>query len=374
MKLPTSVSSGRALTIAFLLSAVRTVHAGDLLESINTEVSSIFDKSKDAVVKIHATRQPLITGLPLVPAHRVGSGFFIDGEGRLLTAAAVVEDADKCWIDWRGQRVPAQIVARDLITNLAMLKVDPSAIVGAEPNTPFLALGNSDDLRAGSMVIAIGYPYDLACAPSVGFVGGIDIQRGTRLFVTSHIRTGCKLSPGQGGGPVLNTRGEVVGIAVAALPNGQSYALPINAAKKVVADFQQCGEARHGWVGLNVSQRRPAGTEPGLVETRVYVQQVFSNTPAALAGFQDDDLLLTISTNEVHHLADVLNTMFYYRAGDCVTFTVLRNGEKREVELVVGARPVEETTTTVLVPLPSFAPVRTPARPLPTVVPAVDEK
>ena len=172
---------------------------------------------------------------------------------------------------------------------------------------------------------------------------------------------------------MLNTRGEVVGIAVAALPNEQSYALPINAAKKVIADFQHYGEARHGWVGLNVKQRQPEGEQPGLDELQVYVQQVFSNTPAALAGFQDGDRLVSISTNQIHRLADVLNTMFYYHEGDCVTITVVRNGEKKDVSLVVGARPPEETTTTtVLVPLPSFAPVRQPS--FPGVVPVAGEK
>ncbi len=363
MRLPTSISRRSALTIFCVLVAVHSVRAGSLLETIDREVSSLYDQSQDAIVKIHATRQVSPIGIPLQPGHRIGTGFFIDDAGRLLTVAAVVTEADRCWIEWRGKSIDAEVLGLDPATNLALLKIDPALAVEAGEKLPHLTLGDSDKVRVGSMVIAIGFPFDLPSAPSVGFVSGIDIQTGSRVFVTSHIRAGCKLSPGQGGGPLLNASGEVVGIAVAAHAGDQAYALPVNAAKKLVADFLGYGQACYGWVGLNVGQRRRVWPEGTMEDTQVFVQQVFSNTPASVAGFRNEDLLVAIKTNNVRRLADVLNTMFYYHVGDHVEFTILRDGAQTNITLIVGQRPADEneTSATAAVPLPINRPAALPS-------------
>lgn len=373
MKSPTSISSRRAfLWVALLsLTAHTCLRAEGLLDSINAEVSALYEKSKDAIVKVHAQRQLQLANVPFMPTHRVGTGFFISNDGLLLTAATVAEGTDTCWIEWRGERVPAKILGRDQRTNLAVLKVDPVNCVGQGREMPFLPQGNSDDLRVGSMVIAIGFPYELPSAPVVGFVSGFDIKRGSHLFVTSHIRAGCKLSPGQGGGPLLNTRGEVVGIAVAARPDDQCYALPINAAKKVSADILESGQARYGWVGLGVGERRNTDNATGLQNFQVIVQQVFSNTPAAEAGFQDKDVLIKIYTNDVRQIADLLNAIFYCHSGDRVTFTVSRNGQEQQVPLVVGTQPPEEAAGPQM--LPPFPPDKFKGQ-FPTVIPAAETR
>jgi serine protease Do len=358
--------------LAGLLSvaAVANLQAAGLLESINSEVSSIYEKSKDAIVKVHAERQPEF-GIPsLSLTHRVGTGFFIAGDGLLLTADTVVAEADTCWIEWRGRHVPAKIVGRDPRTNLALLKVDPEKAVGAGCQLPFLRQGNSDELRAGSMVIAIGFPFGLPSEPAVGFVSALDIKCGSRVFVTTHIRAGCKLSPGQGGGPLLNVQGEVVGIVVAAHMSDQCYALPINAVKKVCADLLQYGEARHAWVGLGIAERQMTSPEGGLEQSQVCVQQVFSNTPAARAGFQDRDVLVRIYTNDIRQLADVLNTMFYYRNGDSLTVTVLREGREQQISLEAGAPPATEIVSTRVMP----PPLPRSQGQLPTIVPAAGQR
>jgi serine protease Do len=152
---------------------------------------------------------------------------------------------------------------------------------------------------------------------------------------------------------VLNTRGEVVGIAVAAHLEDQCYALPINAAKKVCRDILDYGAARHPWVGLSVVERQVnilANDGARSAEWQVYVQEVYSNTPAADAGFRNKDLLVRICTNDLRRAADVLNLMFRHRCGDHVAFTVLRDGKMRELDLVVGTRPREQEMA-VLPPL-----------------------
>ena len=344
MRLPVSTSKPRHVASILILafSAVERASAASLLESMDEEVSALYEKSKGAIVKVHALREPMFGGLRFGPSQRVGSGFFIDEDGHLLTTATVVTEADSCWIDWRGQRVPAKIIGRDPQTNAALLKVDPATCDREHRQTPRLSIGNPSELRVGSMVIAIGYPYELPSVPTVGFVNGFDIKCGSHAFIIGHIRAGLRLSPGQGGGPVFNARGEVVGMAVAAHPlDNQCYILPIDAALKVTDDILTYGEPQHALVGLGVADREVAPTATSS-QLQVYIQQVFSNTPAADAGFRDQDILVRICTNEIRSAADVLNTMFFYRWGESAVFSVLRDGRTQELSMVVGERPLQD--------------------------------
>jgi serine protease Do len=363
-----SISKRRVTVWTVLLVAATTrILSAGLLETIDQEVSSIYEKSRDSVVKIHAQRQLQIGSLLLPPLYRIGTGFFIDKDGHILTAATVVEDADTCWIDWRGQRINVRILGRDPQTNLALLKIEPEP--GTE--TPFLLPGNSDELRVGSMVISIGFPYDRPSMPVMGSVGGLDIQCNGHVFPTSHIRAVCRLSPGQGGGPLLNVHGEVVGLAVCAHQDDQCYALPIKAARKVSSDILELGQPQYAWVGLGVSERPLVINPTQFSQWQVYIQQIYSNSPAASAGFHDGDILVSITSNEVHRSADVLNTMFYHRVGDQVEFTVLRNGQEEKLRVVVGARPAQEAFG--FPPPPQIAPPRLQGQG-PTMVPALHER
>jgi S1-C subfamily serine protease len=368
MTFRTSISSSHVAVWAFLLvvGASTVALAASLLETIDQEVTSIYDQSRDAVVKIHAERQLQIDILPMVPAHRIGTGFFIDKDGHILTAATVVGDADMCWIEWRGQKINARIIGRDPQTNLALLKIEPET----GTTTPFLPQGDSDQLRVGSMVIAIGFPYDRPSVPVMGFVGGVEIQRGGHVFATSHIRAACRLSPGQGGGPLLNVHGEVVGMAVAAHMDDECCALPINAARKISADILEFGQAQHPWVGLGVSERQLAINPTQSNQWQVFIQQIYSNTPASSVGFRDGDIFVSISSNEVHRLADILNTMFYHRVGDKVEFTMLRNGGQEKFLLVVVARPAQEPFGST--PVPQIGPSQ--QNQWPTMVPASQDQ
>ena len=341
----------------------RAVHAASTLETIDAEVAGLYQRSQDAVIRIHAEGTTNSAPAPFGPAHRVSSGFFIDAAGRFVTANTLVEDAANIWTDWHGHRLTARLLGRDPRTNLALLQLD------AGQPTPFLPLGNSDDLRAGSMVVAIGFPYELPSAPVVGFVAGLDISCGRRVFPVNHIRAGCRLSPGQGGGPLLNAHGEVVGLVVAAHGDDQCYGLPVNAVKKICADIIAHGTPQYPWVGLDVSEHQFTNTLAGPPQWQVFVREILSNTPAASAGFQERDIVLSIATNEIHRSADVLNTMFYRHSGETVSIAVLRAGNTQEVRIIIGQRPPESE------PAPRAIPVLlVPAYPMPSVIPTADRR
>ncbi len=354
------------------LSGAVTIKAGTMLDTINQEVASIYEKSHDAIVRVHAQCSLQPGEFPFESNHRIGTGFFIDSDGRLLTAATIAEHSDRCWINWRGQRLAARILGRDPYTNLALLQADLAQSAEANRRTPALPLGNSDELQIGSMVIAIGFPYDLPSAPVVGFVSGFDVKCGGHAFALPYIRASCRLSPGQGGGPLLNAHGEVVGLVVATHQGDQCYALPIRGAQKVMADITRYGEPRHGWVGLGVAEHQVEPTETISNQWRVFIQEVFSNTPAAEAGFREGDVLVRIHTNDVRRLGDVLNSIFYYRCGETTTVTVMRNGQPRsdrgqssQVSIVIGQRPTQATVRSA----GRFAP-SAPSNQTPVAIPA----
>lgn len=344
---PTRISNRLVWSLVALpFVAGATLAIGGLLESIDNEVASLYEKSKDALIRVHAQRVVSAGQFPAAPAHRIGTGFFIDSAGHALTTVSVLEGMTECWVEWRGRKLGAKILGQDAATNLALLQVDSPWSAKTTPAFPFLRAGDSAALRIGSMVIALGFPYNLPSAPSVGFVSGLDIQQGARLFVTDHIRAGCRLGPGQGGGPLLNTKGEVVGITVATHGDDQCYALPMNAAQRVSADLLEYGKTRYGWIGMSVGERRVEQPDTGLVETEVIIQQIYSNAPAATAGFLAQDVLTKIQTNRVQHVGDVLNSIFYCRSGDKVTFTVLRDGQQHRLSLVAGDPPPPQQAQT----------------------------
>ena len=326
MRSPVSISNRHALTAAavFVFLPLTGSRASSVLDTMNAEVSALCDKSKDAVVRVHAEFRPVFGSRPLA-----ATGFFIDNAGRFVTSASLVEGAMTCWVEWQGQRFNARLLGTDPLTKLALLQID------ADRPTPSLAIGNADELRIGSLVVAMGFPNNLPSAPSVGFVTGMDIQCGAHVFPVTHIRAGCRLREGQLGGPMLNARGEVVGLVIAAFGDDQCYAVPMGAVRKICADLAESGQPQYGYVGLSVTERQCEDDT-----WHVVVQDVTSNSPAATAGFQDRDILLRICTNEIRRSADVLNTMFYHQCGATISMTFLRDGQTQEVDFVIGHRPV----------------------------------
>jgi S1-C subfamily serine protease len=338
MKSPAFISKGLAVVLALTITGGDS-RATSLLQTMNEEVSALYEKARTAVVRVHAELPAALTQAALGPRHRIGSGFLVDAEGRLVTAATLVEGAETFQVEWQDRRVEAILLGRDRATNLALLEVDPDECLGPGQTLPHLSFGNSDEQRVGSMVVAIGYPYDQPSAPVVGFVTGLDIQCGGRVFPVTHIRAGLRLRPGQGGGPLLNPRGEVVGLVVASHREDQCYALPARAIQKVIRDILDRGEPQHGWVGLSVGEQPVTNQSGAVAGWRVTVQSVLSNTPAAAAGFQAQDVVVKIGTNPIHRAADVLNTMFYRRCGETLSLTLLRDGRTQEVHVAVGKRP-----------------------------------
>src|SRR3954470_13169126 len=287
--------------------------------SISREVKEVFDKAGKAVVKIRGTDQH---------GDLSGTGFFIDPAGMIYTAFSVGGDTESLTVEFDGKTYPARLMMADLRSGIAILKADIA--------TPALPIGKSDAMEVATPVMAIGYPLDLPSTPSFGMVAGFDRKFLDRYFSTTHVRVNLPTQRGEAGAPLLNFKGEVVGILVAQIENGSAcYALPIDAAEKIRNDFIRFGEARHGWVGTTVAQ-----AEKPVDGSTAEVTEILKDTPAYGSGIKPGDILLQIGKTKVRQPEDIIDASFFITAGDTVPIVVVRGNEKLTFDVKADCHPL----------------------------------
>src|SRR3954465_13160137 len=322
LALVTCVTPARANIFGFLAAATTPPPAPEAsvpsTSSISREVKEIFEKSGKAVVKIRGTDEH---------GDLSGTGFFIDPAGTIYTAYSVGGDTDNLTIEFEGKTYPARVMMADLRSGIALLKADIA--------TPALPIGKSETMEVATPVMAIGYPLDLPSTPSFGMVAGFDRKFLDRYFSTTHVRVNLPTQRGEAGSPLLNFKGEVVGILVAQIENGSAcYALPIDAAEKIRNDFIRFGEARHGWVGTSVAQ-----AEKPVEGSTAEVTEIMKDTPAFGSGIKPGDILLQIGKTRVRQPEDIIDASFFITAGDTVPVTVLRGTEKLTFDIQADFHP-----------------------------------
>ena len=320
---PLSGSKGSAFAFALVFcSGAGLLFAQEPPDTaICHHVKEIFEHAAKAVVKIHGVDEH---------SEICGTGFFIDPTGTLYTAYTVGGEAGNFTIEFGGRKYPARQLLADIRSGTALLKVDET--------TPALPIGKSEELEMATPVVAIGYPLDLPKTPNFGMIAGFDRKYLGRYFSTVHLRVNVPTQRGEAGAPLLNMKGEVVGIIVSSLENNSScYAVPIEAAEKIRSDFVRFGEARHGWVGINVSEA------PEPVEgSRAEMSQIMEDTPAARAGIKRGDILLQVGRKKVTQPEDVPDASFFITAGDNVPITVMRGNQRLTFNVQAELHPASK--------------------------------
>lgn len=320
MSLPAVFSRRILYGFALVIGGLSGVgaRAETVLESITQEVRSVFERSKNAVVKIEAIDDH---------GKLAGTGFFIDPNGTIYTSYTIGGESHGIVVSRGEMKWTATRLLADSHSGIAILKV--------EAQTPFLPLGKARALEVASPVMAIGYPMDLPVSPKFGTVGGFDIKYLDRYFGMSHIRANLPVQRGEGGAPLLNMNGEVVGILISSIDNGSGcFALPIEAAEKVRSDFMRFGEVRPGWLGICVDLSPQEAND-----SFVKVDSLIDGAPAEKFGVQVGDVLLEVGDRKIASREDMLNASFYLTAGDEIHVTVTRNGEKVSLKIQTVEHP-----------------------------------
>jgi serine protease Do len=284
--------------------------------------------------------------------HGLGSGFIISADGFILTNNHVVENSTDIKVRLSDDRTfNAKIVGRDPATDVALIQ-----LTNPPKSLPIAVLGDSDALRQGDFVLALGSPFGLLETATLGLVSAKNRSRinpgspgGT---YDDYIQTDAAINPGNSGGPLYNLRGEVVGINTAIVSpqigQGIGFAVPINLAKSLLPQLREKGKVVRGYLGVSVGELTADLTEAfGLPrDTKgALVQQVVPRTPAAKGGMEAGDVIVGLNGKPVSTPTDVTRTVAMIPPGEKVTMTVLRKGQRKDLTFAVGTRPEEEQVT-----------------------------
>jgi serine protease Do len=279
------------------------------------------------------------------PRHGAGTGFLVDSDGHILTNHHVIEGADRITVKLTdGRSLRAQVIGSDPDTDIALIKV------AAEKKFTHAVLGDSNDLRVGEWVCAIGNPLAYEHTVTVGVVSFI----GRKLFdmsLDNYIQTDAAINFGNSGGPLINTRGEVVGInsAVSRQASSIGFAIPINQAKLILPQLKERGYVQRGYIGVALRDVDPDLQGPlGLTRTTgALVQDVTAGSPAERAGLKPYDLITAVDGMEVGTNDSLIREISSRAPGSSAKLEVVRDGRERQVLVKLAERaPTARPTMT----------------------------
>lgn len=268
-----------------------------------------------------------------------GSGVILSADGYIVTNNHVVEGSDNISVILNDKRsFEAKLIGTDPTTDLALLKIEASDL-------PTLPIGNSDNLKIGEWVLAVGNPFNLTSTVTAGIVSAkarsINILN-SDMRIESFIQTDAAVNPGNSGGALVNTNGELVGINTAIASqtgsySGYSFAIPVSIMGKVVADLKQFGTVQRALLGISISDiNAEFAKEKNLdVLEGAYVAAVSPNSAAHDAGIQEGDVIIKANNHKVKSVSELQEQIGRLRPGDKVDVTVLRNGKEKEFDVIL---------------------------------------
>ena len=328
-----------------------------------TNIPEIVDKVGDAIVYIETTAESTSPSDPFFndPFFRyffgdsfgfrttpkvskgIGTGFIIDPQGYIITNEHVISNAKEINVTVIGFDEPfkATVVGKDFNLDLAVLKINSTK------KLPYIEMGNSDEMRVGEWVIAIGNPYRLDHTVTVGVISAKgrpvtipDTSTGKQRVYKNLIQTDAAINPGNSGGPLISLDGKVIGIntAVNAQAQGIGFAIPINTAKEVLDELITTGSVTRPFIGVALQDLTKDLAEYfKLKEAKgAIIADVVSGSPAEKAGLKRGDVILKINDTEINNSINVSNIVSKSKVNDKLVMLILRNGQTQFVTVVVG--------------------------------------
>lgn len=335
-------------------------------------IPSGLDEEEQRLIAIYQKVLPSVVNIDVegaeASAFGSGSGFVYDTQGHIVTNNHVVEDAEEIWVTfYDGTVAKARVVGRDVFSDLAVIRVDAPA----ELLRP-VELGDSDTLRVGQKVIAIGNPFGLRGTMTLGVISALGraLETPTRFQIPDVIQTDAAINPGNSGGPLVDLQGRVIGVnsairtdsSITGIPAniGIGFAIPVNTVKRVVPQLIQNGRVRYPYLGItstgaiSLAELRARGYD--VPATRgVLIQEVVPDSSAARAGLRGGtrevqvrgtrillggDIITAINGRPVSSFDELVSYLVNYtEVGQTVTLTILRDGQERQVQVTLGERP-----------------------------------
>jgi serine protease Do len=306
------------------------------------------EKVSRSVVNIASVRMMQDQLFRVFPVQGVGSGVILDKRGHILTNNHVIEDTDRLRVTFGDSRqVNAKTVGKDEVTDLAVVKAEALDLYSNDEVSFHPAdLGNSEELKVGQIVMALGNPFGLSGGPTVtaGIISSLNRNVQFENGILELVQTDASINPGNSGGPLINTRGEVVAINTAKIPYGQGigFAVPINTVKSILTDLIENGHVKRPWLGIstvkidsNIARyyRLPIAEGALIIKVEPY-------SPADNAGLRRGDVIEEIDGNKIQSPSQISSYIRKKKsANDRVTVIVNRYGRVYEIPFQLEAHP-----------------------------------
>ncbi|SMP14063.1 serine protease Do [Desulfurobacterium pacificum] len=350
-------------TVSSFAGVTATPQDYSAVESLQRVFETVAEKVKPAVVNISTVSEIKFKHPPIPPEFRdffqqfgvpfpfdnfpkefktrsLGSGFIVkvkDGWAYILTNNHVIDKATKIKVKLSdGSVYRAKVVGKDPKTDVALIKIK----VGNK-KVPTVQLGDSDSIKVGEFVIAIGNPYGLNWTVTHGIVSAKG-RHGLGLNpIEDFIQTDAAINPGNSGGPLCDIHGRVIGINTAIVRNAQGlgFAVPINIAKKIMNDLLKYGKVIRGWLGVYIEDISPEIAQKFGVKHGVLVTKVMSGSPAEKGGLKSGDVIIRYNGEPVKNVTDLQLKVINTRPGEKVKITVVRDGKEKVLTVKVGQMP-----------------------------------
>lgn len=277
----------------------------------------------------------------------LGTGFIVDASGLILTNNHVVADADEIKVNFTEnpdeKPTDGEVVGRDVELDVALIRVK------GKPNLVPLMLGDSDSLDVGEYVVAVGNPFGQGHSVTHGIISAKErTVPGLGGGLSHYLQTDAPINPGNSGGPLINLKGEVIGInnAIDARAQGIGFAIPISLVKKILPQLRNKGSVDRGYLGAVIGELNPQLAEKLGVERDLrapFVTSVEPGGPADRAGIKPYDILLSVNDKSLHSAANLVGTVTAIPVGEKAKVNLIRDGKEQQVFVKIGRRPGGET-------------------------------
>jgi S1-C subfamily serine protease len=312
----------------------------ELPNSDEEALLDILEKVSKSVVNISTIKLVHHIFYQVVPVKGMGSGTIIDPKGYILTNNHVVGGAEKISVTlWNGEILEGKLVGSCTVHDIAVVKVDRDSLPSAE-------LGDSDKLRVGQRVYAIGNPFGLAGGPTVttGVISAVNRTiESENEFLENLVQTDAAINPGNSGGPLVNLEGKVVAINTAIIPYAQGigFAIPINSAKRCASEIITNGISARPWlgiIGLGITEEMSRYYDLP-VDHGVLVTRVVDGSPADSVGIAAGDIILRMDGNTIYTIEDLVRELHKKRVGEKVRIFAISEGLQQQFEVTLSKMP-----------------------------------
>lgn len=342
------VSNVAPQTIDFTQIAEKSVNAVVSIKSTITPKQSSSRQFQDPFFEFFFGPGKQIPAPQQQPRVGTGSGVIISSDGYIITNNHVIEGADKIEITLNDKRAfNAKIVGSDPSTDLALLKI------GAK-DLPMMKFGNSDLLKVGEWVLAVGNPMGLTSTVTAGIVSakGRSIGAGKSMSIESYIQTDAAVNPGNSGGALVNTNGELVGINTMIVSQtgsyiGYSFAVPSNIAIKIVSDLKEYGCVQRALLGVTIQEMSAELAKEKNIDftAGVYIVDIAERSSAKEAGLKQGDIIVAVDGTSISTVARLQEEISLHHPGDKVTISIIRDGKRKNVEVLLKNQQGDTTIT-----------------------------